>query len=181
MKETTLFNIPVWTKEIPNFNIEMKNRLIPLLDEYPERRIGGEKFLSNRHIRSKDFVEKFFKIISTELKELFASVQVNWSKSKKLTVVDAWSVKYNTGDYQRVHNHSSVGLSGILYVDVPQDAPFLDIIQPWNSWVTDKTEISSVKFKEGGLVVFPSFIQHGTQPNESQKAKRVIAFDMKIV
>ena len=115
------------------------------------------------------------------LKELFASVQVNWSKSKQLTVVDAWSVKYNTGDYQRVHNHSSVGLSGILYVDVPQDAPFLDIIQPWNSWVTDKTEISSVKFKEGGLVVFPSFIQHGTQPNESRQAKRVIAFDMKIV
>ena len=181
MKETTLFNIPVWTKEIPNFHQTMKRDLISLLNEHKEERVNGQKFSTNKRTKGNDFVQRFFNIMNTEIKELYASVYNNWSDCKQLTITDAWSVSYHMGDYQRMHNHSSTGLSGILYVDVPVNATYLDILQPWNSWIQDKTEMTSVKFREGGIVVFPSFVQHATQPNESDEVKRVIAFDMKLI
>ena len=34
-------------------------------------------------------------------------------------------------------------------------------------------------FKEGDIIVVPSFVQHFTQPNKSKKQKRIISWDMK--
>ena len=40
---------------------------------------------------------------------------------RDIRVDDAWSVSYKKGEYHSVHNHGSIGLSGILYLDQPKD------------------------------------------------------------
>ena len=106
----------------------------------------------------------------------------NYSDKKfDIKVNDVWSASYDEGDYQMTHNHSSTGLSGILYVDSPQDGPSTNLMQPWNDWISDTTKYTSLKFRSGSMIVLPSFINHSSEPNPSKMRKRIISWDMKIV
>ena len=175
---SSLFNIPIWTKEISNFDDTMKNRLLDLIADCPETRNATQKFYTNRQSDTSKFTSKFSEIISTEIKELKQNLNQFLNKNLELNIKNAWSVSYHEGDYQRIHNHSSTGLTGILYIDNPVDGPNLDILQPWDSWVSGNTQFLSVKFKGGSIVVFPSFLKHSTEPNRSKQIKKVISWDM---
>tara|TARA_B100000287_G_C20306399_1_gene652013 strand:- start:46 stop:597 length:552 start_codon:yes stop_codon:yes gene_type:complete len=180
MITSSLFNIPIWTKEIPNFQDDMKQKLLELLLDYPEKRNGTQRFYTNRQSDTPNFTNRFSEIISTELTELKQSIYQVLHKDIELNVKDVWSVTYENGDYQKVHNHSSTGLTGILYIDNPDDGPNLDILQPYDSWLSGKTQFLSIKFKGGSIVVFPSFLKHSTEPNTSKQMKKVIGWDMTI-
>ena len=67
---SSLFNIPIWTKEISNFDDTMKNRLLDLIADCPETRNATQKFYTNRQSDTSKFTSKFSEIISTEIKEL---------------------------------------------------------------------------------------------------------------
>ena len=100
---------------------------------------------------------------------------------RDIQVDDAWSVSYKKGDYHSVHNHGSVGLSGILYLDQPKDAPVTHYMQPWNDYITDRTVYLPIPIQEGTIVVGPQFIQHFSQPNHSKKIKRIISWDLTVI
>jgi hypothetical protein len=105
------------------------------------------------------------------------------SKRIKKTIMleDIWSVSYKKGDYHTPHDHGTVGLSGILYLNMPKDAPVTQYIQPWNDWQTDRTNYYPLPVKEGDIVVLPRFIRHFTEPSKSKKIKRIISWDMTLV
>ena len=96
-----------------------------------------------------------------------------------LAITNVWSVSYQKGDYQSPHNHGGVGLSAIMYLDLPKETPGTLFLQPWNDWDTDQSQYGEVMVKEGDIVVVPSFVAHYTKPNKTDDVKRVIAWDMK--
>ena len=65
---------------------------------------------------------------------------------------DIWSVSYKKGDYHTPHDHGSVGLAGILYLNMPKDAAVTQYIQPWNDWYTDRTIYYPIKVNEGDIL-----------------------------
>ena len=71
MNITSLFNIPAWSKVIPNFDNDMKIKLLDLLREYPEKRNGIQKFYTNRQSVTSGMIDKFSKIISKNLFWIF--------------------------------------------------------------------------------------------------------------
>ena len=178
MLQKTLFDIPIWVKEIENFD-SMKSKIYKELSKFPEER--NHKFLTNRVIKRDGLSETFSKIIYKELKELFESVTKYRPEIKDLAVVDVWSVSYNKGDYQATHNHSSTGLSGLLYLENPSDGPDLNIVMPFTDWIDDTTRYYSVKYKVGTMMVMPSFLLHSSEVNLSDQPKRVISWDMKLI
>ena len=178
MLQKTLFDIPIWVKEIENFD-SMKSKIYKELSKFPEER--NHKFLTNRVIKRDGLSETFSKIIYKELKELFESVIKYRPEIKDLAVVDVWSVSYNKGDYQATHNHSSTGLSGLLYLENPSDGPDLNIVMPFTDWIDDTTRYYSVKYKVGTMMVMPSFLLHSSEVNLSDQPKRVISWDMKLI
>ena len=178
MLQKTLFDIPIWVKEIENFD-SMKSKIYKELSKFPEER--NHKFLTNRVIKRDGLSETFSKIIYKELKELFESVIKYRPEIKDLAVVDVWSVSYNKGDYQATHNHSSTGLSGLLYLENPSDGPDLNIVMPFTDWIDDTTRYYSVKYKVGTMMVMPSFLLHSSEVNLSDQRKRVISWDMKLI
>ena len=89
-------------------------------------------------------------------------------------------MSYKKGDYHTPHDHGSVGLAGILYLNMPKDAPVTQYIQPWNDWNSDRTIYLPMPVKEGDIVVLPRFIRHFTDPSKSKKIKRVISWDMNL-
>ena len=178
IQQESLFNIPFWGIRTINFK-EKKKELVKLLESYPEEKekygeIEGE-FATNRQIDKSGLVGQFALIMKQELEDFSREIK------KDFAITDIWSVSYDIGDNQSTHNHSAVGLSGILYLDLPKDSPKTTYIQPWTSHETDTIRYVEVPIIEGDIVIVPSFVLHFSKPNKSNSKKRVISWDMKIL
>ena len=174
MIQESMFNIPYWTIPAINFS-EKKKKLQALCKRHPESKHGIQTFSTNRQAPRIQFKEDLTVIIEEELSMLSDKLQ------RDIRIDDAWSVSYKKGDYHSVHNHGSVGLSGILYLDQPKDAPVTHYMQPWNDYITDRTVYLPIPIQEGTIVVVPQFIQHFSQPNHSKKIKRIISWNLTVI
>ena len=174
MIQESMFNIPYWTIPAINFS-EKKKKLQALCKRHPESKHGIQTFSTNRQAPRIQFKEDLTVIMEEELSMLSDKLQ------RDIRIDDAWSVSYKKGDYHSVHNHGSIGLSGILYLDQPKDAPVTHYMQPWNDYITDRTVYLPIPIQEGTIVVVPQFIQHFSQPNHSKKIKRIISWDLTVI
>ena len=174
IQQESLFNIPFWGMRIINFE-EKKKKLVKLLESYPEeKKEGMQEFASNQGSVT-GLVGQFASIMKQELKDFSREIE------KEFAIIDIWSVSYDKGDYQSTHNHSSVGLSGLLYLELPKDSPETTYIQPWTDHETDTVRYVEIPIIEGDIVIVPSFVLHFSKPNKSKNKKRIISWDMKII
>ena len=179
IKKTNLFHIPFWKIQVINFE-EKREKLNKVLEQFPENgrkgREGGiQDFVTNRHSNRFGLVGKFVSIMGEEMEEFSRDIK------KDFAIHEMWSVSYDTGDHHASHNHGSMGLTGILYLNLPNDAPITDYIQPWNDIANDTVQYLGVPIVEGDIVIVPSFILHLSEPNKSENKKRIISWDMKIL
>jgi len=182
IEEKNLFNIPFWKMQTINFE-EKKKELVKLLESYPEKKEEHEfstnrqsdEFSTNRQTNRSGLVEGFFSIMKQELEDFSKEIK------KDFAITLTWSVSYVQGDYQLPHNHGSMGLTGILYLDLPKDSPKTDYIQPWNDYENDSVSHCKIPIVEGDIIIVPSFILHFSKPNTSENTKRIVSWDMKIL
>ena len=174
MIQESMFNIPYWSIPTLNFK-EKKKKLQSLCKRHPEDKHGIQTFSTNRQAARIQFKEDLVTILEEEFNMLSETLK------KDIRIKDAWSVSYKKGEYHSVHNHSSTGLSGILYLEQPKDAPVTQYIQPWNDYISDRTVYLPIPIQEGSIVVVPSFIQHFSPPNESKKIKKIISWDLSVL
>tara|TARA_Y100000996_G_C22527661_1_gene645133 strand:- start:269 stop:811 length:543 start_codon:yes stop_codon:yes gene_type:complete len=179
MLQKTLFDIPIWIKEVDNFEYK-KGKLDEELSKFPEVRNDTNSFFSNRGTQREGLSKTFANIMSKELHELQVNLKEYKPEINEVWLTDVWSVTYQKGDYQATHNHRSTGLSGLLHLEIPTDGPQLNIIMPWNDWINDTTTYYSVKYKVGTMMVMPSFLLHSSEVNLSEERKRVISWDMRV-
>ena len=174
MIEDSLFNIPFWKIQTINFE-KKKKELVKLLKSYPEEEKKGlQEFATNRQTDRSGLVGRFFSIMKQELEDFSKEIEMDFA------ITEIWSISYDKGDNQSPHNHGSMGLSGILYLDLPKDSSNTTYLQPWNDIVSDTVQYAMVSIVEGDIVIVPSFVLHYSQPNKSKRKKRIISWDMKI-
>jgi hypothetical protein len=67
------------------------------------------------------------------------------------SMTDCWTVRYQKGDHQNIHNHKSWGFTGILYVDFdPKVHTPTCFVAPWQDPRSDTTSLSiSTECKRG--------------------------------
>ncbi len=181
IKEEILFNIPYWKIQTINFE-EKKKKLVKFLESYPEERkhqhrnwTMRQEFATNRQINRSGLVEKFTSIMNEEVKAFSQEIKQDFA------IHEIWSISYEKGDYHAPHNHSSWGLTGILYLDLPKDSPVTIYIQPWQNLENDNMSSREIPIVEGDIVIVPSFIIHFTKPNKLNSKKRIISWDMKML
>ncbi|WP_421133961.1 putative 2OG-Fe(II) oxygenase [Alteromonas sp. A079] len=94
----------------------------------------------------------------------------------------SWSVKLRKTGFHKSHYHSAGWLSGVYYVDVPDE-----VEKGGNGWLVfgrpDLGNISlcedyAIKPVAGNLVLFPSYLWHGTNPINSAQHRMTVAFDI---
>ena len=168
-----LFTIPMWSIPTLNFS-KKKKQLEKLCKGFPEKKRGMQSFATNRQSDRTGFAQAFTHIIGEELNMLSKKLK------KDIEIEDIWSVSYKKGDYHTPHNHGATGLTGILYLNMPEGSALTQYIQPWNDWISDRTIYYPLPAKEGAIVVMPKFIRHFTEPHKETKIKRIISWDMKI-
>ncbi len=94
----------------------------------------------------------------------------------------AWSVQLKPGGYHAAHIHPDGWLSSACYIDLP-DAVQGEGRQGWIGFggapfTPDFPHQHFEKPEPGKLVLFPSYMWHGTLPFEGDQTRLTIAFDM---
>ena len=94
----------------------------------------------------------------------------------------AWSVQLKPGGYHAAHIHPEGWLSSACYIDLP-DAVQGEGRQGWIGFggapfTPDLPHQHFEKPEPGKLVLFPSYMWHGTVPFEGDQTRLTIAFDV---
>jgi len=171
--KSVLFPIFCWKIRIIDFE-KKKKELIEILEPYPEKRQGIQDFATNKQTNRDGLIEKFLSIMKQELEDFSKEIK------KDIAITEVWSVSYDKEDSQLPHNHGSMGLTAILYLNLPKDSPKTEYIQPWND-ENDLCYHNAPDVVEGDMIIVPSFLLHFSKPNKSNSKKRVISWDMKII
>jgi uncharacterized protein (TIGR02466 family) len=134
-------------------------------------------------------VRAFFQAIDTPIREHMAKLGKGTDPLRRRNTFDyriqgAWSVRLRPGGFHKDHFHPEGWLSSAFYVETPDVALESVDRQGWirfgqPPFVTDPPLPAGhfVKPKPGRLVLFPSYLWHGTVPFTTDEARMTIAFD----
>ena len=98
-----------------------------------------------------------------------------------------WCNINSYGDYNTLHNHRGSILSGVFYVDVPDEnmgninfqrsddiAYYLPPLKEYNNFTGEK---ASYKPETGKVLIFPSWLKHSVDGSRSKKERISISFN----
>jgi Flp pilus assembly protein TadD len=95
----------------------------------------------------------------------------------------AWSVQLRREGYHVNHFHPQGWISSAYYVSVPDEVNNLDLMSGWIKFGEPRFAVPTavpevfVKPHPGRLVLFPSYLWHGTNPIHGSEPRTAIAFD----
>jgi uncharacterized protein (TIGR02466 family) len=135
-------------------------------------------------------LKAFFRAIDAPIREHMAKLGRGDDPLRRRNTLDyriqgAWSVRLRPGGFHRDHFHPEGWLSSAFYVETPDEALESADKQGWirfgqPPFVTQPTlpPAHFVKPKPGRLVLFPSYMWHGTVPFTTEESRLTVAFDV---
>jgi uncharacterized protein (TIGR02466 family) len=98
----------------------------------------------------------------------------------------SWSVKLNSKGYHSNHMHPMGWLSSAFYITLPSETQNEQKKAGWFQVGVPNIELQSqlmptkyIKPEIGKLIMFPSFLWHGTVPFQEEKYRLSIAYDVR--
>jgi tetratricopeptide (TPR) repeat protein len=135
-------------------------------------------------------IQAFFKALDGPLREHLAKLgpgddPLRWRNIGGYRIVGAWSVRLRPGGFHLDHMHHEGWISSAFYVETPDGAldraghdGWLRLGQPPFATVPELPPERFIRPKPGRLVLFPSYMWHGTVPFHTQERRTTIAFDL---
>lgn len=175
--------------------------LCSILENHPDR--AEEKNLNSWAIRGgsavrnllnskspilKKFHEIILKVIDNKIKYLQQTNVTPYMKRKPLHYkLDCWANLLKGGDYQENHIHNNGWISGVYYVDLPDDQLNNRDKAGWIEFNRSgyglphfgkNKGVKVIQPEIGMFILFPSYIWHGTIPYVGNKNRISISFDV---
>jgi hypothetical protein len=155
---------------------EQREKIKQWVDNAEYKKDDQQWFSSDREDKNQNYLKEFEQMYGSELNK-FAN-----ELGRTFTITDIWLVKYSKGDWHPPHTHGSKGFSGILFVDYDEQEHTAPVfIDPINDQFTDRTNYIIPNVFEGDIVISRSNIMHFTYPNQSEKERVILGFDMNII
>jgi len=106
-----------------------------------------------------------------------------------INIYDSWINYAKTGMYQEVHSHPFADISGVFYYETDDTSGDIYFIAPSTSYCHSELIFRSsilqdnlkVQSKKNRLILFPSWLQHGTLINKSKNTRISISFNIKLI
>ena len=106
-------------------------------------------------------------------------------------ITGMWAVVNGPGSSNRLHNHPFNYLSGVFYLQVPEDSgslifhdprPQSEVLSPPKKQGENLHTAHRVTWvpKQNDLLIFPSWLQHEVEINNSQEERIVISFNIEL-
>lgn len=189
---TDWFPTPIWHFSVDNFE-HLNQRLLTLIQaEYAEDKQGLKMsnvlgWHSLDDLNQRDDFQDFMEIIMNNILEVANFLK--WDLNQVfVTINNSWAMVNGKFASNSVHDHPNSLLSGVYYVKSPPDCgglffrdsrvnahrllpPYLEFT-PWT--------MPSVTYKpvEGTMIIFPSWLMHGVEPNLSDDLRVSISFNI---
>ena len=120
---------------------------------------------------SKKYVDILHSDVSAELTEVFQSFGFDC-----YNVHNIWFQQYIKHNSHPWHTHTDCHYTCIYYVELPDDAPRTQFIDP-----IDHTRVFEIDVKEGDILIIPSMIKHRSPLVENNVRKTIISFNTSLV
>ena len=189
------FSTPIWISTINNYKETNEDIYLYIKNLQKEDQVG----LSKSNVKgwhSQDFdlnnqsVKKFINIISPKIKEVLNDM--DWDiKKQTVKITNMWAIINIGGASNSRHHHGNNDISAAYYVRAPKKCGEIVFYDPRPAPVfshpkSNKTNVlnamvNSVNPVEGGLILFPSYLDHSVNPNLSNEERIVISFNIKLV
>jgi hypothetical protein len=170
-------------------NLELKKKEIDAIKaESYERNGQNNGWVTKRtdlHLKYKSLMSTIDKHVEIYCKEVLQMVD------NDLSCCISWVNKLSKGDAAPRHAHTYSMVSGVLYLDVPENSGDIVFYAPnmmfgnfFRITTAKENDFNSglnvskvINIKTGLLLLFPSVLEHSVIPNESNKDRYSLAFD----
>ena len=193
-KPNLLFPTPIWTIQLENFNVINEEMYTFIKGNQIKDQIGIKRS-NNNGWHSKDFnmqetePKNFIKKISPSIEKVMTDM--NWEKENQtIKISSMWAIINTGGSTNSRHQHSNSTISAAYYVRAPENCGDIVFYDPRPAPVYSypnainpnllNAQINGISPNEGGLVMFPSFLDHSVNENLSKEERIVISFNITI-
>ena len=133
--------------------------------------------------------KNFIKFILPAIEQVITDM--NWEKQKQsININNMWAIINTGGSANLRHQHGNSTISGAYYVRAPKNSGDIVFYDPRPAPVYSypnsnepnylNAQVNSITPNEGGLVLFPSYLDHSVNANLSEKERIVISFNITI-
>ncbi len=151
---------------------------------------GGTQTTSDLRFSQIPVIKQFFETVSKSVEAYISNLPSRpdhpfyGRKSNAFRFAGAWSVNLETGGFHVNHIHPDGWISSAFYVDVPDDIENREDKAGWIQFGNPPFPVDGVGVekvispKAGRLVLFPSYMWHGTLPTVSPENRLTLPFDI---
>ena len=153
---------------------------------------GGTQLELAPFLQSEEIIGQLAGRFKATISDYIAALPDNpddpWLSRKPETVdlAGIWSVRLRSEGFHVSHVHPQGWLSAVYYVALPEEVTqegdhdgWLRLGEPPVQQIKHQFRHRDFQPEEGALIMFPSFLWHGTLPFTSQQPRMTIAFDVK--
>lgn len=193
-KPNLLFPTPVWTIQLDNYetvNEKMYNYIkgSQVKDQKGITKSNVKGWHSNNFDLKEDEPKDFINFISPSIEKVMEDM--NWEKDKQsVKITNMWAIINTGGSKNSRHQHGNSSISGAYYVRAPKKCGDIVFYDPRPAAVFSyptslssnflNAQVNGISPKEGGLILFPSYVDHSVNENLSDNERIVISFNITI-
>ena len=189
------FSTPVWVSKIDNYK-ETNEKIYHYIKNLHSADNKGIIKSNVKGWHSDDFNMKdknvidFIRLISPNINS--ALNDMNWDISKQtVKISNMWAIINTGGASNSRHHHGNSDISAAYYVRAPKNSGEIVFYDPRPAPVFShplstnsnslNAMVNSITPVEGGLVLFPSYLDHSVNANLSNEERIVISFNLKLI
>ena len=172
----SLFSIPIAHYEIENWRTN-KERIMNALPEF------GQEHIDSNLEQYTDFFHQDEQLLPAYADTVIAIIEpylAEFTERRRIEFTDMWAQTSYKSQRHSLHNHGHSGWSAIIYVDFdPQVHTATQFISPFNNPWSGRLQTFQPPVKEGDMVIFPATVAHEALPNESDKPRTIVSFNLR--
>jgi uncharacterized protein (TIGR02466 family) len=189
------FSTPVWASKAKNYK-ETNEEIYKYIKKLQTEDNDGIIKSNVKGWHSKDFdlknsvVIKFINLISPNINQVIKDMQ--WDiNSQTVKITSMWSIINTGGASNARHHHGNSDISAAYYVRAPENSGEIVFYDPRPAPVFSHPSstkpnslnamVNSINPAEGGLVLFPSYLDHSVNENLSNEERIVISFNISLL
>lgn len=181
----TMFSIPVVKYSLTNWK-DKKEQFLTLLEK--QTLALGEECVYSDYAYEKtpdeqldlynpqsDYLATVRSLVADEMEQFARDLDC------EPVIVRTWFERAYKKMYHPIHTHGHGGWSAVLYIEYDPNVHTSTVfVSPFNHFVTGMQLCYMPEVKEGDLILFPSFLLHYTQPNETDVRRTVASFNVTV-
>lgn len=187
-KMNNIFNVNIYKEKLNIKNKPLIDYILKLKKQSEGRKISNPTGWQSLNL---DLNKLIFKNLIELIQQHFLKYIKTIPLNNQFQISSMWANVNSYKDYNVAHTHGGSVISGVYYLKTFKDSGNLFFINPaseaieylWEYCIEEYTQQNSprwtVPVEEGNLVLFPSWLKHGVEPNLNKKEDRIsVAFNI---